>query len=158
MAGSGYDPEYNPTQADYVSFQGQLTGEGIGGLIALAALAAIGIGAYATGAAAVEVAADTGIVVNGTTYYGVTEAEALIIDSLGEGEISADAAELLETLGQDGTPPWGLDAAAMLALDAYDDSDDADDLDYMDNFVEDNYYNNDTDEYDFDDEEVDYLD
>lgn len=115
-----FPPGYDPIQADYTggSYVSH-TDQAIGGLIGLSAFALISVGAFFTlGAAVAGTAVEEGITIGGTTYYGVTQAEAQILAAIGEGPITAEAAEVIATLGPMGTPPV-LDAAAILALDAW---------------------------------------
>lgn len=115
-----YPPGYDPSQADYISARDQA----IGGLIGLSAFAMIGVGAFfTTGAIAAGTVAE-GITINGTTYYGVTQATAEFYAGIGTGAITQEAATALVGSAVIGGGS-ALDAAAIIALDHFDISRDA---------------------------------
>lgn len=109
-----YPPGYDPT----FDFEMGQNGFIALGLISLAAFGMVGVGAFFGATAVAEGTIGSAITINGVEYYGITEAEAAVIASIGEGPISMEAAEALATLGEAGTPPV-LSAAGFLVLDQY---------------------------------------
>lgn len=87
MPDTGYPDGYNPT----FDFEMPPAGYIVFGAIAIAALGAAAVGAFfTTSALAGGTAVAEGIVVNGTTYYGVSAGVAAALD----------AATTLETMGE----------------------------------------------------------
>jgi hypothetical protein len=139
-----FGPGYDPTQANYLTADDQA----IGALIGLAALGMIGIGAFfAVELTVAEIEVSIGdelvIGINGGEYFGVTQAEADLFDTMetAEGQyLTADEATQLNELSNTGDgAPLFRDTAVVVALDQYDDSfnqDDANSMnDYLDNSV-----------------------
>lgn len=88
-----YPPGYDPSQVESISAEDQA----IGAMISLAALGAVGVGAFFTLTALEAGTAITeGVVVNGTTYYGVSIEVATAIDAATTLETMAEADAIVE--------------------------------------------------------------
>lgn len=83
-----YPPGYDPSQVESISAEDQA----IGAMISLAALGAVGVGAFFTlSALGAGTAITEGVVVNGTVYYGVSIEVATAIDAATTLETTAEA-------------------------------------------------------------------
>lgn len=108
----GPEWDYDPT----FDFEMPPLGYAIMGLLALSAFAMIGvIPLFAAEAVVAGTALEGAVVVNGVTYYGVTEATAIALNAIGEGAMTVEAANAITTAAILGGGS-ALDAAAIVAL------------------------------------------
>lgn len=81
-----YPPGYDPSHAQFITPQQQ----SVAACIELAALASIAIGAYVAFGATVA-STGGGITLNGVTWYGLTEAEAIALDAAITAQLEGNA-------------------------------------------------------------------
>lgn len=111
-------PEWDPGAHDYEATSTPLERGILAGVLGLAAVSAfslVGVGAFFTTEAAAAGAIGEGVTVNGTTYYGITQATAEALYAAEAAGFSQEAATAVVSSGVMGGGS-ALDAAALIAL------------------------------------------